>query len=243
MKRFATIAAVGATACVLALAAAVPAFAAPASPTSPTDDAPAVTAHSSLAEIQAAGAIQTANRITALTTGITKVTATTTLTAPDKTTILGTLNGDLSGMKTLQAKIAADPTATVALADYRSIYTDYRVYVVGLQQSFIAATADGLTGTAIPKLQSAATKITAVFAADPSKATPALQAQLADMQAKTANAATKTTGLAAGALAVTPAAYNANHAVLVEMRASARDALADTKAAAQDGRAILAALR
>lgn len=215
---------------------AAPAFAAPA------DSTPKPTSHSSLVEIQAAGAIQTSNRITALNAGITKVNATTTLTAPDKSTILGTLNGDLSGMKTLQAKIAADTTASVALADYRSIYTDYRVYAVGLKQSFIAATADGLTGTAIPKLQSAASKISALFAADPSKATPELQAQLADMQAKTADAVAKTTGLAAGALAVTPAAYNANHAVLVDMRASARTALADSKAAAQDGRAILSAL-
>jgi hypothetical protein len=210
-----------------------PAFAAPAS------DPPKPTSHSSLAEIQAAGARQTANRITALNAGITRVTATTTLTASDKATVLGTLNGDLSGMTTLQAKIAADTDATTALADYRSMYTEYRVYAVGLQQSFIAASADGLTGTATPKLQSAASKISALFAADPSKATPALQAQLADMQAKTADAVAKTSGLAAGALAVTPAAYNANHAVLVDLRAAARDALADSKAAARDGRAIL----
>jgi hypothetical protein len=206
------------------------------------DGTPKPTNHSSLAQIQAAGAIQTANRITALNAGITKVNATTTLTSADKSTILGTLNGDLSGMKTLQAKIAADTDATVALADYRSMYTEYRVYAVGLQQSYIAASADGLTGTAIPKLQSAASKISALFAADPSKATPALQAQLADMQAKTADAVTKTSGLAAAALAVTPAAYNANHAVLVDLRAAARDALTDSKAAAQDGQAILAAL-
>lgn len=215
---------------------AAPAFAAT------TADPPKPTNQSSLAQIQAAGALQTANRITALNAGITKVTSTTTLTSSDKSTVLGTLNADLSGMKTLQAKIAADTDATVALADYRSMYTGYRVYAVGLQQSFIAASADGLTGTAIPKLQSAASKISALFAADPAKATPALQAQLSDMQAKTADAVTKTTGLAAGALAVTPAAYNANHAALVDLRAAARDALADSKAAAQDGKAILAAL-
>ena len=215
---------------------AAPAFAAT------TTDPPKPTNHSTLAQIQAAAAIQVANRITALNARITKVNSTTRLTAPDKSTILGTLNGDLSGMKTLQSKIAADTDATVALADYRSMYTVYRVYAVGLQQSFIAATADGLSGTAIPKLQSAASKISALFAADPSKATPALQAQLADMKAKTADAVSKTSGLAAGALAVTPAAYNANHAVLVDLRAAARDALADSKAAAQDATAILAAL-
>jgi hypothetical protein len=130
-----------------------------------------------------------------------------------------------------------------AWGDYQSIFTGYRVYAVGLRQSYIAAAADGLTGTAIPKLQSAASKIAALFASDPSKATPDLQAKLADMQAKTADAVSKTDGLAAAALAVTPSDYNANHAVLTDDRAAARGALADTKAAAQDGRAISAALK
>jgi hypothetical protein len=237
MKRIAILATVGATVCALSIAATVPAFATTAD-TAP----PRPTKQFSLSAIQQAGAVQTANRITALHAGITKVTSTSTLTAADRSTILGTLNGDLSGMTTLQAKIAADTDTRTALADYESMYTDWRVYAVGLQQSFIAATADGITGTAIPKLQSAAAGIAAVFAADPSRSTPALQAQLADMQAKVADAATKTSGLAAAALAVTPAAYDADHAVLVDDRAAARAALADTKAATADGRAILAAL-
>lgn len=237
MKRITRIATVSATACVLTLTASIPAFAAP------TDTAPPrPTKQSSLSAIQQAGAVQTANRITALNRGITRVTATTTLTAADRATILGTLNADLGGMTSLQAKIAADTDATTALADYRSIFTGWRVYAVGLQQSFIAAAADGITGTAIPKLQSAASKISGLFAADPSKATPELQAKFADMQAKTADAVTATTGFAAAALAVTPAAYNADHAVLVDDRIAARAALADTKAATADGKAILAAL-
>jgi hypothetical protein len=157
--------------------------------------------------------------------------------------VLGTLNADLAGMQSLQAKIAADTTAATAWTDYKSIFTDYRVYAVALPQSFIAAAADGLTGTAIPKLQSAEDRISAYFAAHPDKVTPELQAKLADMQAKTADAVSKTSGLAAAALAVTPAAYNANHAVLADDRAAARAAVADVKAAAQDGRAIVQALK
>ena len=218
------------------LACALPATAA-------TSDGTPVTAHSSLAAIQQAGAAATNKRIASLNTGISKVNSTKTLSSADKSTVLATLNNDLSGMKTLQAKIAGDTTAATAWTDYRSIFTEYRVYAVGLQQSFIAAAADGLTDTAIPKLQSAAAKISTYFAAHPDKVTPDLQAKLADMQAKTADAASKTTGLAAAALAVTPAAYNANHAILTDDRAAARAALADSKAAAQDGRAIAAALK
>jgi hypothetical protein len=217
------------------------ACAAPALAAVPTDDRP--TAHSTLGVIQQAGATATANRIRDLNTGIAKVNATSTLSAADKSTVLGTLTADLSGMQGLQSKIAADTVAATAWTDYQSIFTGYRVYVVGLQQGFIAAAADGLTDTAIPKLQSAATKISALLAADPSKSTPDIQAKLADMQAKTADAVNKTTGLAAAALAVTPSAYNANHSVLVDDRTAALAALADSKAAAHEGRAIVAALK
>lgn len=223
------------------LACAVPAFA-----TVPADSSPTPTthsAHSTLAEIQQAGATATAKRITSLTARIGKVNSGTRLTAGDKGTVLATLNHDLSGMRGLQTKIAADTTVTIARADYRSIFTVYRVYAVGMQQAFVASAADGLTGKAIPKLQSASAKITAAFAAHPTKVTPALTAQLADMKAKIADAVTKTSGLAEGALAVTPAAYNANHAVLTADRAAARAALADRKAAVQDARAIRTALK
>jgi hypothetical protein len=236
MFRIITVAAAAGALTLGSLAGAVPAFASPADGTPPT-------AHSGLSAIQAAGAAATAKRITSLNTGIGKVNSTTTLSSADKATVLGTLTADLSGMQALQSKIAADTSASTAWTDYQSIFTGYRVYAVALRQSYIAAAADGLTDTAIPKLQSAAAKISALFASDPSKATPELQAKLADMQAKTADAASKTSGLAAAALAVTPSAYNANHAVLTDDRAAARAALADSKAAAQDGRAIVAALK
>ncbi|MEP6843995.1 MAG: hypothetical protein ABJA11_10755 [Pseudolysinimonas sp.] len=241
MFRIATVATVTAVASVVTLGSlvcAVPAFAA-----TPADGSPAISAHSTLAEIQQAGAAATAKRITSLTTRIGKVSGGTHLTSADKATVLATLNHDLSGMQGLKSKIAADTTVASARADYGSIFTSYRVYAVGLQQSFVASAADGLTGTAIPKLQSASAKITAAFAAHPSKVTPALQAQLTDMKAKIADAVTKTSGLSASALAVTPSAYNANHAVLTADRAAARAALADRKAAVQDGKAIRTALK
>ena len=237
MFRIITVAAAAGALTLGSLVGAAPALA------STSDGSPTPTAHSSLSVIQQAGAAATAKRITSLNTGIGKVNATKTLSSADKSTVLGTLNTDLAGMQSLQAKIAADTSAATAWTDYRSIFTDYRVYAVALKQSYIAAVADGLTDTAIPKLQSAAAKISAYFASHPDKVTPDLQAKLTDMQAKTADAVSKTSGLAAAALADTPAAYNANHAVLTDDRAAARDALADSKAAAQDGRAIAAALK
>ncbi len=240
MFRTLTVAAAAGALTLASLGAVSPAFA--ASETAPTP-APKINKQSTLAQIQAAGATQTADRITSLNTAVGKITATTKLTSSDRATILGTLNADLSAMQGLQSKIAADTDVATAAADYRDIFTGYRVYAVALPQSYIAASADGLTGTAIPRLQSAATKIAAAFAANPSKVTPAMQAQLTDMQAKTADAASKTSGVAAAALAVTPAAYNANHSILVQDRANTKTAIADAKAATQDGKAILAALK
>lgn len=237
MFRTITVAATAGALALGSLAGAAPALA------SERDGSPTPTAHSSLSVIQQAGATATAKRITSLNTGIAKVTSTKSLNAADKSTVLGTLNADLRGMQTLQGKIAADTDAATAWADYRSIFTEYRVYAVALPQGFIAAAADGITDTAIPKLQSAASKISAYLAAHPDKSTPDIQAKLVDMQGKTADAASKTAGLAAAALAVSPADYNANHSVLTDDRAAARAALADSKAAAQDGRAILAALK
>lgn len=237
MFRIITVAATAGALTLGSLVWAAPAFA------STTDGSPTPTAHSSLSAIQQAGAAATAKRITSLNTRISKVNSTNRLSSADKSTVLGTLNADLSAMQGLQSKIAADTTAATAWSDYTSIFIDYRVYAVALPQSYIASAADGLTGTAIPKLQSAAGKISAYFTAHPDKVTPDLQAKLADMQAKTADAVSKTSGLASAALAVTPAQFNANHAVLTDDRAAARAAVADAKAAAQDGRAIVAALK
>ncbi len=233
MKRsILTLATVTVAGCALAVGTAVPAFAT----TTPT-----VNGHSTLAQIQAAAATMTSDRVTSLNTAIGKVNANKSLTPSDRTTILGRLNTDLSAMGSLEAKIAADTTVPTALADYRSIFTTYRVYAVVIPQSFEAAAGDGLTDTAIPKLQSAHDKLAADLAANPSKWTDAMKAQLSDMQAKIDDASSHANGLAAHALAVTPAAYNADKTVITSIRAQLTTALTDTKAAAADGHAIVAA--
>ena len=234
MFRIITVAAATGALTLGATLAAAPAFA---------DDVPKPTAHSTLAQIQRAATTQTANRITALRSGITRIDSNTTLTASDRSTILGTLNADVSAMTALQAKIAADTTVSTAWTDYRSIFTEYRVYAVALPQSYEAAAADGLTGRAIPKLQSAHDKLAANLAANPSKWTSAMQSQLNDMQAKIDDAKTRSAGLASRALAVTPAGYNADHTLITNIRTDLRTALADSKVAAQDGRALVKALK
>src|SRR5450432_189547 len=150
---------------------------------------PAPTAGKSLAAIQANAKIKTTARIGALNTAIAKVSAAQDISSADRATILSTLNGDLAGMNTVEAKIAADTTALTAAADYKTIFTTYRVYAVAIPQSRLAAAADRMTSTSIPKLTDAESKLAAALAGpDASKSTPELLADLADMSAQIASA-------------------------------------------------------
>ncbi|MGV8909690.1 MAG: hypothetical protein ACOH1Y_11970 [Propionicimonas sp.] len=237
MNRLIHAAAVGTAAAIVLVAGAVaPAIAAGTPPVSP--------APRSLADIQAAGAKQTSERTASLTTAISKVTASTQLSSADRTTILATLNGDLTGMSAVASAIAADSTVKQASAHFKSIFTTYRVYAVALPQAHFAAAADGLEASAIPKLTAAQQKLSAALAGKyAAKSTPALQAALADMATQIATAQTSLSGLAATALAATPAAYNANHAVLTPVRQSLATAAAAIKRARSDAKTVLAALK
>jgi hypothetical protein len=197
-----------------------------------------------LADIQKSASIKTTQRIGSLNTAIARVNSAKDITSADRTTILATLNADVAGMNTVEAKIAADTDAATAAKDYGTIFTTYRVYAVALPQARFAAAADRLTGAAIPRLTDAETKLAAALAGpDAGKSTPALQADLTDMQNQIAAATSGVNGVAAAALAVTPSDFNANHAVLDPERNSVKSAIADVKKAASDGKTILAAIK
>lgn len=205
---------------------------------------PAPSAGKSLSAIQAEAKIKTTARIGALNAAIAKVNAAKDISSSDRATILGTLNGDLAGMNTVEAKIAADTIVATAAADYKTIFTTYRVYAVAIPQSRLAAAADRMTSTSIPRLTDAQSKLAAALAGpDASKSTPELQADLADMSAQIASATSALNGVAAQALAVTPSAFNSNHSVLQPVRSEVKTAIADLKKASADGKTVLAAIK
>lgn len=196
-----------------------------------------------LTQIQADGAAKTAQRVASLTTGIRAITADTHLSSGDKSTILSTLNSDLDSMKSVQSKIAADTTKSEASADYKTIFTTYRVYAVALPQSRYAAATANLDSVAIPRLTDVHGRLAARLAGkDASKSTPALQADLTDMSSQITSASTSLSGLAAAVLAVTPAQYNSNHDILKALKQKLTAARAALKQARQDAKAVVAAL-
>ncbi|HEX4057050.1 MAG TPA: hypothetical protein VHX87_01880 [Galbitalea sp.] len=197
-----------------------------------------------LADIQKSASIKTTQRIGSLNTAIARVNAAKDITTADRATILATLNADVAGMNTVEAKIAADTDVATAAADYRTIFLTYRVYAVAIPQARFAAAADRMTGTAIPRLTDAQTRLAAALSGpDAGKSTPALQADLTDMQNQIAAATSGLNGVAAASLAVTPADFNANHSVLEPERTSVKSALADIRKAVSDGKTILAAIK
>ena len=197
-----------------------------------------------LATIQAAGQAATSSRITALGKAIPRVTANKYLSSGDRSQLLGTLNGDLAAMQSLQAKIAADTDVATAKTDVQSIFTGYRVYAVAIPQSLYAASADALTDSALPALVTAQKALAAALAGpDKSKYTPAIDAQMADLSTQITTAQNSIAGVSAFALSVTPAEFNANHAVLANTRASVKTAGVAAKAASADAKAVRAALK
>jgi hypothetical protein len=238
-------AAVLATAAVAVVGLSASALAAPTADPSASSDSPSATPnHPTLSTIQQKAASAIAQRLTSLSRVISTVNGSSVISAADKSTLLSTLNGDVTGLTALETLIAADTTAQQAASDYKTIFTGYRVYALALPQAHFAIAADALTGTVVPKLTDAQTKLAALLVgADAGKNTPAVQAAMADLATQLAAIGTATSGLSATVLAYTPAQYDANHALLSSARQSLVTARADAKAARADIVTVTKALK
>jgi hypothetical protein len=222
----------------LVVGAGAPAFASTSTPSPSTK-----TTHT-LESVQAAAKTATDKRETALSAAIAKLDAAKGISATDKASLVDRLNADLAGMKVIEAKVAADTTLATASADFKTIFTTYRVFGVAIPQARIVADIDRATSIEIPKLTASQTKLAAKFAGkDASKSTAALQSNLADMKAKIAAASSELSGASEKVLAITPADYNSNKTVVKSARASVKTAENDLKQARADRKAILTALK
>ena len=234
----------GAATCI---AVTTPAFADTATPTptaTPSNTAKAAKPAKTLAQLQSEGAAATAKRIASLTTAIGKVNADKYLTSGDKSTILNTFSGDLSGLQNLAAQIAATTTTADAKAELLKIGSQYRVYSVAIPQARIATEADRLGGPETTALTAAQKRLTTLLnGKDKAKSTEALQSELTDIGHQLDTIASDTKGLSANALGVTPAAYNADHAVLRADKAAANAAQSAARKAHADVKTIVTALK
>jgi hypothetical protein len=182
-------------------------------------------------------------RLASLNAAISAVGTNRVITSTDRTTLLTTLNGDLSGLTALRQKITADTDATQARADYRTIFTGYRVYALALPQARYAAAVDDITDTVLPRLTDALKRLAALLAGSAADHNSAdVQAAMTDLDKQILAITSTTTGLSASVLAFTPAQYNANHALLAGPRAQLRTARADVDAARKDIATVIGAV-
>jgi hypothetical protein len=214
-----------------------------------TSPAPAVSpapshAPQTLAAIKAKAAADIARRLASLSVAINDVTNSTAISAGDKTTLLATLNADVTGLTALGTTIANDTTVQQALADSKTIFTGFRVYALALPQVHFAAAADTITVTVLPKLTDAQSKLAALLAGpDSGKNTPAVQALMANLGNQITAITSETSGLSATVLAYTPAQYDANHALLSPARASLAISRDDIRTARSDIATVVADLK
>jgi hypothetical protein len=197
-----------------------------------------------LESVQAAAKTATDKREIALSAAITKLDAAKAISASDKSTLVDRLNADLAGMKAIESKIAADTTLAAASADFKTIFTTYRVFAVAIPQARIASVVDRVTSIDIPKLTDSQTRLaTGLAGKDALKSTAALQSTLADMKTQVDAANTQLDGVSGKVIAITPAEYNSNKAVISSVRAAVKIAESDLTQARADRKAILTALK
>ena len=210
----------------------------------PTSQALASTTATTLSGVKAEAAAAISVRESALQAAVSAYTSNPFLTSADRSAILTTLNSDLSGLQALAPVIQADTTLSKALSDYRTIFTQYRVFALALPQSRFAASADDLTGTVVPHLTDAQSRLQALLAGpDSAKNTPAVQAAMTDLASQISAITTATNGLAATVLAYTPPEWNANRTLLAQPRADLVTARADARTAHHDVATVVAALQ
>ena len=195
----------------------------------------ASTAPGRLGGIKSKATTDITDRVHALNSAIAKVNATKGLGSgpPMLAAYLGT---DITPLQQLDQKIQGDTTVKQAAQDFSTIFSAYRVYVLVLPASRIAADADRVTSTALPTLTAASSKAQGLV--NPQNHAQ-LQPLIDDLNAQISAASPATNGLAGTVLAVSPAQWNANRDVLSPARSS--DQTAD--AAVVKGRSDLQEIR
>lgn len=201
----------------------------------PTPVAAATTAQH-LANLKAKGTTEIDRRLANLNSALTKLAASNSLSAADKAALTKTVNDEIAGLTALKTKLAAETVIATARTEVASVVADYRVYALLLPKTRMVASAD--------RFDVVETKLTDLHDKLAAKATTdAEKAKLTDMAAKVADAKTKSSGLVAQLMALQPTDYNANHAVLVNYRASLKVAQTDLQAARDDAKAVIDQLK
>lgn len=204
----------------------------------------AATSTTGLSDIKSKAAAAISARLSSLTTAQTAITNNKWLTPTDKSTALQIVSNDTSGLTALGQKIQNDTTVTQAVADYKTIFTGYRVYLLALPQIRLAAASDDLSTGVVAKLTDAQTRLQNLLNGKyKDKDSATVQAAMADLAKQIQAITQETNGLSATVLAYTPQQYDSNTSILSPARTAISTARSDARAARQDIKAVREALR
>ncbi len=186
-----------------------------------------------------------ANRVTQLSSLISRVNGAGELTSSDKATLLQDLTvTELPAVQALVAKAPTETTCSGLIADAKSAVFGYRVYEVMTPQVDLVIVAD-TESAIIAKVQAVYPTVTAAIAAAQvaGRNVTAAQATFADLQTQVTAASTAVDGVSATVLAQTPAGAPGNWGTFKGAHVSVSNARVDLHSAAQDIGALISDLR
>jgi chromosome segregation ATPase len=159
----------------------------------------------------------------------------------DRSALTTQLQEQINGLTSLGARIQGDTDEATLRADAQRIVTDYRVYVLTIPKARGVMVAD-IEVAASDRLTRIAERL--ANAIDQARRdTTEAQEDLASMRSKLAAVDTAVLPIPAELLALQPAGYAANHAVLEQARQSLRTGRSDLADAAILARRVIADLK
>ncbi|HYA00006.1 MAG TPA: hypothetical protein VEK76_06605 [Candidatus Binatia bacterium] len=181
-----------------------------------------------LACIKQRAATAIANRETTLQALTTALNNSANVTAGDKSTLLGQIQGDESGLSTLNTTIQNDTTVQQAWSDAQTIVTGYRVYVLEAPKVHLVIAAD--TETAVESfLQSVMPAVQTAITDSNASADKKAEAQAAfnDCASQLAAAQSETSGVVGSVINLEASGYPGNEPTLASARQSVTTARQD----------------
>jgi hypothetical protein len=171
---------------------------------------------------------------------VTLVQGTSWLSATDRSALLSELNSEISGLDALATTIQAETSVAAFRTEAAGILSQFRVYALVVPQVHLVRATDEVTTVILPDLQAAQTLLgqQIQLAGQQHKDTSATAALMSDLATQVTNLQAVTNGLSAKLLALTPAAWNTDHSVLIPLRQQLGSGRVDAGHALSDIKAV-----
>jgi hypothetical protein len=191
---------------------------------------------------RAAAAAAITARLGDLNAAVTLVKQTSWLSPGDNAALLTELNGEIGGLSALATTIQNETGVTAFQTEAAGILSQYRVYSLVLPQVHLVRAVDQATNVILPDLQHLFQQ-EIQLAQERHKDSAGTVSAISDLATQIANLQAATNGLSAMLVALTPAQWNTDNAVLAQPRQLLDKARHDAGLAVDDIKAVGALLK